>query len=153
VKAHKTDMSGQLLAIAWKSKPRQPMLSASASFVTVENGIAGDFRGQPGARQVTVLFAEDWRAACAELGADLDWTARRANLFVEGLTNPRSAGGRLRIGSVVLAITGETDPCSNMDRAYQGLRAALTPNWRGGLTARVVEGGPIAIGDAVAWRA
>ena len=53
------------------------------------------------------------------------------------------------IGDLVLEITGETDPCSRMDEARQGLRLALTPEWRGGVCCRVVTGGDIAVGDAV----
>ncbi|HCK85251.1 MAG TPA: MOSC domain-containing protein, partial [Hyphomonadaceae bacterium] len=65
----------------------------------------------------------------------------------------RAAGGRLIIGGVELAITGETKPCANMDRQWQGLTAALTPDWRGGLTARVLRGGEVCVGDGVRWGA
>jgi MOSC domain-containing protein YiiM len=144
-------MSGVLRAIAWKAKPRQPMLTAGAALITSAHGVTGDFRGAPGARQITILFEDDWRAACEALGVDLPWTVRRANFLVAGLANPRAAGGRLRIGAAAFAITGETDPCGNMDRQQEGLRAALTPDWRGGLTARVITGGDVAVGDAAGW--
>jgi MOSC domain-containing protein YiiM len=144
-------MTGSLLAIAWKDKPRQPMLTAPARLITPEAGVDGDFRGQPGPRQVTVLFEHNWAAACAELGEDQDWTIRRANLLIQGLANPESAGGRLRIGPVLLEITGETEPCCNMDRQWPGLTQALTPLWRGGLTTRVLEGGEVRIGDPAAF--
>jgi MOSC domain-containing protein YiiM len=142
---------GILRAIAWKEKPRQPMIEAQETAITREHGMAGDFRGAPGERQVTILFAQDWAAACALLGETRAWTIRRANLLVEGLTNPAAAGGVLHVGPVVLSITGETEPCNNMDRQWPGLRAALTPDWRGGLTARVIEGGAVKVGDAVVW--
>ncbi|MFZ4070599.1 MAG: MOSC domain-containing protein [Caulobacterales bacterium] len=144
-------MSGLLRAIAWKAKPRQPMLTADQAMIAPEHGVAGDFRGAPGKRQVTILFEDDWRAACDTLGAALPWTLRRANFLVGGLANPRAAGGRIQIGQATFAITGQTDPCSNMDRQHDGLRAALTPDWRGGLTARVVAGGRVAVGDAAEW--
>ena len=92
--------------------------------VSGESGVQGDFRGRPGQRQVTVLALEGWRAACADLGQDVDWTSRRANLLVEGLPLAGSAGGRIVIGDLVLEITGETDPCSRMDEASEGLRRA-----------------------------
>lgn len=144
-------MSGTLRAIAWKTKPRQPMLTAGQTLVTPEHGVAGDFRGAAGQRQVTIVFEDDWRAACEALGQSLPWTFRRANFLIEGLANPRAAGARLRIGAAMFAITGETEPCSNMDRQHEGLRAALTPDWRGGLTARVIEGGAVTVGDPAAW--
>jgi MOSC domain-containing protein YiiM len=96
---------------------------------------------------VTILFAQDWAAACAALGETCAWTIRRANLLVEGVANPREAGGLIEIGQALLLITGETDPCSRMDAQWPGLRDALTPDWRGGVTARVVRGGAIRAGD------
>jgi MOSC domain-containing protein YiiM len=144
-------MIGLLRAIAWKAKPRQPMLMAPNTVVTPEHGVAGDFRGAPGVRQVTIVFEDDWRVAGEALGAELPWTHRRANFLVGGLANPRAAGGRLQIGAATFAITGETEPCANMDRQHDGLRAALTPDWRGGLTAQVLAGGRVSVGDAVRW--
>lgn len=142
-------MSGTLIGLAWKPQRRQPMVKAESILVTPEAGLAGDVRGAPGRRQATVLFEEDWLAACAELGETRDWTIRRANFLVRGVVNPQAAGGRLRIGPVLLEITGETDPCSRMDAQWPGLQAALTPHWRGGVTTRVLEGGAVALGDAV----
>jgi MOSC domain-containing protein YiiM len=36
-----------------------------------------------------------------------------------------------------------------MDEASQGLRKALRPNWRGGVTCKVIEGSTIAVGAPV----
>jgi hypothetical protein len=36
-----------------------------------------------------------------------------------------------------------------MDEAQLGLRAALKPEWRGGVSCRVVEGATIRVGDRV----
>ncbi|HCK83210.1 MAG TPA: hypothetical protein DHW63_01405, partial [Hyphomonadaceae bacterium] len=80
-------IEGRLIGIAWKDKPRQPMYEAARAAISVEAGVAGDFRGAPGDRQVTILFAEDWHAACAALGEARPWTIRRANLSVEGVAN------------------------------------------------------------------
>jgi MOSC domain-containing protein YiiM len=137
--------------IAFKRRPGGAVESAAASHVSVEAGMADDYRGAHSRRrQLTVLRAEDWAEACAAVGAAHDWTCRRANLLVEGLPClANSAGEQLRIGSIVLEITGETDPCSRMDEVQMGLQAALQPHWRGGVTCRVLFAGPIALGDAV----
>ena len=102
-------------------------------------------------RGVTVLAREAWEAALADLGdaGDLDWTARRANLLVEGVALPRAMGGVVRIGAVVIEVTYPTTPCRRMDEVSPGLLRALYPDWRGGITARVVEGGAFALGDPV----
>ena len=119
--------------------------------VTPERGVEGDFRGRPGRRQLVVLAAEDWADALAELGgAPSPWTVRRANLLVEGLALSRGPAARLRIGEVLVELTGECDPCEVMDRQRPGLRAALEPDWRGGRTARVILGGRLRVGDPVA---
>ncbi len=140
---------GRLLGIARRERKRAPMQALERASVTGETGVAGDFRGRPGDRQVTVLARESWEAACRELGTEIAWTSRRANLLVEGLALAERAGDRIVIGDTVLEITGETDPCSRMDEASPGLRLALTPDWRGGVCCRVVSGGEIRIGDSV----
>lgn len=146
-------MTGRLIGIARHGRPRGPIETIDRADVSIEEGIRGDYRGavKPsgrGKRQVTVMARADWDAAMADLGTALDWSVRRANLLVDGIDLPREAGARLRIGdAVVLEVTGECDPCSRMDEIAPGLRAALTPDWRGGLLTRVIAGGPLAIGD------
>ena len=116
--------------------------------VTLDGGVADDFRGRAGRRQVTVLSLESWQAACREAGrTELPWTTRRANLLVTGVD--LAAGGVLRIGAVELEVTGETAPCERMDEACPGLRGALTPAWRGGVTCRVRQPGSLAPGVPV----
>jgi MOSC domain-containing protein YiiM len=131
------------------------METLTAAEVGPDYGIFGDSRGKRRANgddrfQVTLVAHEDWQAALAEIGESVDWTTRRANLLVEGVALPHCAGVRIRIGpDVLLETTMETDPCSRMDEASPGLRAALTPDWRGGARARVLASGIIAIGDEV----
>ena len=119
--------------------------------ISTETGVAGDFRGKPGRRQVTILFEHDWQAAIANLDPQTPWTVRRANLLVAGIDNPKAPGGILAIGAARFLITGETDPCIRMDEQLPGLQEQLTPDWRGGLTARVLTGGDIKAGDKAEW--
>lgn len=145
---------GVLAGIARHARPRAPMEIVGRVEVTCEGGIAGDYRGAmkrgPYKRQVTLIEARDWAAAMAEVGHSLPWQERRSNLLVEGLDLPQTPGTRLRIGEdVVLEITRETDPCERMEALADGLRAALTPDWRGGACAFVVQGGTIAVGDPI----
>ena len=146
---------GVLTGIARHGRPRGPIEVLESVHVSVEAGLAGDFRGavKPGRsakRQVSLIERADWDAAMAELGVDHHWSVRRANLLVEGLDLPQRPGALLRIGeSVVLEIMIECDPCSRMEEIEPGLKAALTPDWRGGALARVIEGGDIRLGDSI----
>ena len=121
--------------------------------ITPGQGVTGDFRGvaKPNGRvtkrQVSLLRREDWAAAEAELGLQLPWTHRRANLLVEGLDLPQVAGTVLAIGDVRLRVSGECDPCRRMDEQQDGLWPALVPGWRGGYLTTVIAGGRVRLGD------
>ncbi|HEY8246260.1 MAG TPA: hypothetical protein VIG38_03130 [Hyphomicrobium sp.] len=47
-------------------------------------------------------------------------------------------------------MTYPTTPCARMDEAQAGLRKALYPEWCGGVTCKVLEGGRVSVGDDVA---
>ncbi|MFM7027442.1 MAG: MOSC domain-containing protein [Chakrabartia sp.] len=146
---------GHLRGIARHDRPRAPMECLDRVLVTREAGIAGDGRGvvlpgKSGKRQISLIEAESWAAALAELGEDIPWQERRANLLVAGLRLPREAGRVIAIGkSLRIETTVECDPCSRMDAIAPGLKAALLPDWRGGILGRVIADGEIALGDEV----
>ena len=145
-------MTGQakLIGIARKAKSRAPMETLEQITCSTALGVDGDYRGKLRKRQVTILSNEDWQTACAVIDrTDLPWTTRRANLLVSGIPLPRDIGAKISIGSVVFEITGETDPCRRMEDAAKGLEEALRPDWRGGVTCRVIKDGTIQCGDAV----
>lgn len=137
-------------AIAIKQRPREAMQSLDRAEISIENGIRGDFRGTQRGRQVTLLSESQWRRACEAVETELPWTARRANLLVDGVEFDKSFVGRIvRIGDVELEVTEETRPCTLMDAQHRGLTAALAPEWRGGVCCKVIRGGSIAVGDRV----
>jgi len=140
---------GRLAGIARRERKRAPMETLERAEISTETGVAMDSRGKPGPRQVTVISAKAWRDACRELQRDVPWTTRRANLLVDDLELPRTVGSVILIGPVRLQITGEVDPCSRMEEQCPGLREALQPEWRGGVSCTVVEGGTVAVGDEV----
>lgn len=147
----------QIVGIALKESKQSLMEIVSSIDVTVENGLQGDFRGKGGtnrSRQVTVLSLRQWEQACSELGVSLPWHTRRANFCVDGLTfGPDDLGKTLRIGkNIELEITGETKPCKNMDEAQPGLKKALSAQWRGGVTCRVLKGGTVFLNSHVELR-
>ncbi|MBV1917715.1 MAG: MOSC domain-containing protein, partial [Sphingomonadaceae bacterium] len=122
-------------------------------------GLHGNCRGklvngkQP-RRQVSLIEAESWTEAMAQLGLAgdkaLPWSARRANLLVEGQNLPREPGKIIAIGSSLrIEMTMECDPCSRMEEIQPGLMEALGPEWRGGVLGIVISDGEIAVGDEV----
>ena len=55
---------------------------------------------------------------------------------------------RFRIGSALLEATGECAPCSRMEDEF-GPGGYNAVRGRGGLTARIIKGATISIGDAI----
>lgn len=138
------------MSIAVKDKPRHEMRIVESAHITQQHGVDKDARGRPSNRQVSILSSVQWQQACDELGVDLPWTFRRANILIDEFQfNSLCVGKEVKIGKAILKITEETDPCHRMDEQHQGLTQALTPNWRGGVCCRVIHDGEIRIGDSV----
>lgn len=149
-------MDGRLAGIARHDRPKGPMETVQAVSVTRQLGVAGDYRGalcaqkQRFTRQVSLIEAECWTAALADLHGLLDWHHARRNLLLSGIRLPRAAGTRVAIGaSLVIEVRDQCDPCERMEALIPGLRAAMTADWRGGFLGCVIEDGDIAVGDAI----
>lgn len=114
-------------------------------------GLTGDhFSGHAHSkRQVTLLQAEHLDVLARLLGqASLDPSLLRRNVVVSGINLQALNGGAFRIGAAVFEATGACHPCSRMEEAlgpggYNAMRG------HGGITARVIEGGIIRVGDEV----
>lgn len=140
-------MSGTVEAIWIKRFKRGPMDAADEAVLIPDRGIVGN-ANQGGSRQVTVIAREAWDTMMAELDADLDPSARRANLMLSGVALEDCRGKVLRVGEVRIWLLGETRPCERMDEALPGLRRTMAAPWRGGAYGTVVGGGRIRVGDA-----
>ena len=125
-----------------------PMDPAGTATLVAGRGIAGN-ADQGGRRQVTVMDLERWQALMDLMGGDLETSARRANLVVDGLDLFDTRGRILRIGRTQLRILGETRPCERMEEMLPRLQAAMRERWGGGVFAEVIEGGDISVGDEV----
>lgn len=124
------------------------MAIVDALTVLAGGGVEGD--GRPaGKRELTLLSREGWREACRELGADLPWHYRRANVLIEGIDLAAAIGRTIVIGPVRLFVHGETRPCQLMEQQHAGLLNALRPNCRAGVHGQVLGGGIVRIGDSV----
>ena len=141
---------GRLAGIARHAERRGPIETLTSVRLTPEAGVEGDRNGGKTKRQVSLIEAKDWAAATAEVGADLPWWTRRANLLVEDFDLPHGGDVRVRIGrDVVIELKAEIDPCERMDELAPGLRQALEPDWRGGAGGKVISGGIVSVGDEI----
>lgn len=148
-------MTAHVAGLARREKSRLPMEELQVAVLTPEAGVLGDCIGRTFPdRQVTILAEEDWQAALLDLAGpagppDVPWTARRANVLVRGIRLPRGQGSIIALGDCLLQVMRETTPCHRMNDGYPGLLQALSPDWRGGVTCKVLTGGAISIDEKV----
>ncbi len=141
----------RVVQIYLRPSSRTPVRAVNSVIAVAGKGLQGDHAGG-GNRQVTLIEKEAWLAACSEIQRDLDAGARRANVVVEGISLAAAIGRGIQIGDCVIQVIGETRPCKLMEDAASGLQNALSPECRGGVYGRIVEGGAIRVGDEVRAR-
>lgn len=141
-------MNGRLEAIWIKRMKGGPMDPADEATLVADRGIVGN-ANQGGRRQVTVIEREVWDAMMSDLSADVDPSARRANLMVSGVRLADSREKILQIGDCRIQLVGETRPCEQMDDARPGLRRTMGHPWRGGAFGVILDDGVIRVGDPV----
>ena len=140
--------TARVMSIAIRTAKNGPMRELVEAEAEPGRGLTGDLRVSR-SRGLTLLAQEQWQEVLQDLGAELPWHTRRANLLIAGLRLVDTIGKQLQIGEVLLEVLGETEPCGLMDRQHFGLRAALTPECRAGVHGSVIQGGTIRVGDAV----
>ena len=130
---------------------REGLQAVAAALLDVQEGLAGDhYRSRTNrARQVTLVQAEHLDAIASHLGRDRVAPAElRRNIVVRGINLSALKGARFRLGTSVLEATGECHPCSRME-AILGPGGYNAVRGHGGITARIVVGGAVRLGDAV----
>ncbi len=111
-------------------------------------GINGDHYAG-GKRQVTLIQYEHLPVIAALCGrANVDPMLLRRNLAVSGINLLALKGQPFYIGMVLLEGSGLCEPCSRMERAL-GTGGYNAMRGHGGITARVLSGGEIRLGDTV----
>lgn len=142
---------GKLKWIGLRPSRNAPMVVTDNATLVAHQGIEGDrYRTQrDGPRQVTLIASEDIEAIAAFLGrSSISPELLRRNLVTSGINLHALKGHAFRVGAVVLEATGDCAPCSRME-ANLGPGGYNAVSGRGGLTARVIEGGIVTIGSAI----
>ena len=143
--------TGRITWIGIRPERKQmPEALADVEAITDRN-LAGDhYQGKPGSkRQVTLIQAEHLAAVASIMGLPaLDPGLIRRNLVVAGLNLLALKDRQFWVGEVLLAYTGLCHPCSRMEEnlgpgGYNAMRG------HGGITARILQGGSIKLGDVV----
>lgn len=147
-------IQGRLEAIIVRGQPRERARAIEQTQALAGIGLADDRLGQRGeaelsTRQVTLIQQEHLPliAAFARSGP-LDPVDLRRNLVVSGINLLSLKKARLRVGEAVIEIVGPCAPCSRMEEVIgPGGYAAMRGH--GGMTARILEGGALRVGDVV----
>ncbi|MGL5096342.1 MAG: MOSC domain-containing protein [Planctomycetia bacterium] len=146
--------AGRLEGIGLSPAPRGPVVAVERAVVEVGTGLVGDHhasrrRQTPSNRQVTLIQAEHLPVVAALLGLPaVEPHLLRRNLVVSGINLLALKDRTFRIGNVLLLGTGPCAPCSRMEETF-GPGGYNAVRGHGGVTARVLTGGEIRLGDAV----
>ena len=149
LRAHFPD-SGRVEWIGVRSGRGQPVEVLQEVQAIPDHGLANDRAAKRagGRRQVTLIQSEHLPVieSLAKRAAKPDLLRR--NLVVSGINLRALVGQRFRVGAALFEGTGDCPPCRAMEAALGfGGRHAMAG--MGGVTARVLEGGLIRVGDPV----
>ena len=142
---------GRVTWIGIRPARDEPMEALARVEVVEDRGLRGDRASQRkgGKRQISLIQGEHLDVLARLLRKDrINPATTRRNLAVEGVNLRALARARFRVGDCLLEGTGECHPCSKMERALgDGGYAAMRGH--GGILARILEGGWVALGDPV----
>ena len=113
-------------------------------------GLVGDrYSGKSGSRHVTLIGKANLMAIADFLGLpEVQPDLLRRNIVVSGINLLALKDKRFRLGDALLEMTGECHPCSRMEEIF-GESGYNAVRGHGGITARVLEGGTVRLGDAL----
>lgn len=148
---------GQIVAIHVAVRAGAPMQSLRQVEALAGQGLTGDryltgigyyskWPTEPGAREVTLFESEVLDLLAAEHGITLSAGEHRRNLTTRGVRLDDLLGLRFRIGAVLLEGVKDCPPCDHLV-ALTGKQVLRPLVNRGGLRARVLEGGLISVSD------
>ncbi len=142
---------GTLQWIGLRPARSAPVVTPNSTQLIAAHGIEGDRyeTSRDGARQATLISAESLEAIASYLGRDvIPPELLRRNFVTQGINLSALKGHRFNIGTALLEYSGECAPCSRMETnlgpgGYNAVRG------HGGITARILEGGEVRLGDTI----
>ncbi|MDC7693401.1 MOSC domain-containing protein [Asticcacaulis sp. DXS10W] len=138
---------GTVQWIGLRLERRGEIVAADDAHLSPEIGLIGDhYQGRSGNRHLTLIGQEDIHAIASFLGVSVQAHALRRNVVTSGINLLALKDKRFRLGKAVLEYTGECHPCSRMEEIF-GVGGYNAVRGRGGITARVIEGGRFRVGD------
>lgn len=135
--------------IGIRPQHRKKLIEKESIDVSIQDGIIGDhYKGSNKKRQVTLIQAEHIVVLESLLKKKIKPEILRRNIVISGINLLAFKSERFQIGSCILEGTGQCHPCSRMEELLgQGGYHAMRGH--GGITATVIGGGKINIGDSV----
>lgn len=140
-------MKIESIAVSRKKGTRKTRIEETE--LVADHGIEGDAHAGPWHRQVSFLSSESIQKA-REKGLDVSFGDFAENIATSGIDWQKiPIGTRLRVGeSALVEITQIGKECHNRCAIYYMAGDCIMP--REGIFARVLEGGKIRCGDAIA---
>lgn len=143
---------GRLEWIGLRTERRGRIEVVDFTDAIVDLGLQGDHRCEktPGsARQVTIISREFIQSIQVQMGLEsINPALLRRNLVISGMNLNILRYQRLQIGDAIFETSALAHPCSRMDEML-GKGGAAAMFGYGGLCAKIIKGGRIAVGDAV----
>ena len=142
---------GKVVWIGLRPARRQQPLSVQTAMAEAGKGLVEDhYPGcGDGKRQITLIEAEGLAAIASYLRTgSIDPASLRRNLVTQGINLLALKDKRFRVGAALLEYTGECHPCSRMEENL-GVGGYNAVRGHGGITARVLAGGEIRVGDVI----
>jgi MOSC domain-containing protein YiiM len=146
--------AGRVEWIGVRPAHREPVISVDSVEARAGRGLTGDrFRGGASSkRQVTLIQAEHLPVVAQLLGVErVDPALLRRNIVVSGINLQALNGAQFSIGGALLEGAGHCHPCSRMEETF-GAGGYNAVRGHGGITARVLSGGVIRVGDPVTFK-
>ena len=140
---------GRVIGIALRPAVGAAMRLSDQAQAVAHGALQGDIASSV-RRGITLISSRQWQQTIDELGVDLPWHTRRANVLVETDSLLHLISHTIAIGPVRVKVHNETKPCQVMDQLHPGLMHALVPQGRGGVYGEILTGGIIRVGDPVA---